>query len=421
MLTVLRRRDVALLWLAGLVSNLGDWFLFLALPYFVYTLTGSALATGGALAAGTLPRIVVGPLAGVLVDRWDRRRTLLAADLLRALLLLPLFAVDAPADVWLVYAVQFAQQALGQFFVPAKGALLPRLVPRGELAAANALDEITLGIGRLLGPPLGGALLVAAGFPAVVLADAASFLTSAALLTLIAVPRTGPGAAGAASTTGLPGGTVGTVWREWAAGLRLVWGHRGLVALFGLNGVLMLGYGVVFVLLVVFVRDVRGGGPLELAWFATAQGAGTLLAGLALSSGSRAWAPGRVYAAGAAAAGLGLLAAFHAPALAPALAALVLAGVGVAGTAVGGRTLLQAGAADAYRGRVLATAGTWSALLMLTGQVAGGALAPGLGVVATLDLAAALYLATAAGAWLLLAGDAPAPADPAPDSPGAGT
>jgi hypothetical protein len=87
----------------------------------------------------------------------------------------------------------------------------------------------------------------------------------------------------------------------------------------------------------------------------------------------------------------------------------VLVGAGVAATVVGGQTLLQNSAADAFRGRVLATSGTWSALLMLTGQVAGGALAIPLGVVATLDLAWALYLLTAAGAWALLPRVGPAP------------
>ncbi len=75
MLAVLRQRDFRLLCLAGLVSSLGDWSLFIALPFYVYSLTGSALATGGTLIAESLPSILFGSVAGVFVDRWDRRRT----------------------------------------------------------------------------------------------------------------------------------------------------------------------------------------------------------------------------------------------------------------------------------------------------------------------------------------------------------
>src|SRR5919206_446819 len=83
-LALLRRRDYRLLWLAGVVSTLGDIVLLVALPFHVYELTGSALATGGSYLAGALPRVLLGSVAGVYVDRWDRKRTMIVADLLRA-------------------------------------------------------------------------------------------------------------------------------------------------------------------------------------------------------------------------------------------------------------------------------------------------------------------------------------------------
>ncbi|MEA2512730.1 MAG: hypothetical protein QOJ59_2217, partial [Thermomicrobiales bacterium] len=84
MLRVLRRRNFALLWFAGLVSLTGDWMLIVALPVTVYELTGSALATGGVLIANRLPALVLGSVAGVFVDRWDRKRTMVVANLVRA-------------------------------------------------------------------------------------------------------------------------------------------------------------------------------------------------------------------------------------------------------------------------------------------------------------------------------------------------
>ena len=105
MLTVLRRRDFALLWFAGLVSLIGDWMLVVALPLTVYQLTGSALATGGVLIANKLSALVLGSIAGVFVDRWDRKRTMVVANLIRAPVLLLLVAVDSAERVWIVYVV----------------------------------------------------------------------------------------------------------------------------------------------------------------------------------------------------------------------------------------------------------------------------------------------------------------------------
>ena len=88
MLAVLRQRNFSLLWFGGVLSVVGDFFLFIALPFFVYERTGSALATGAMFAAETLPRLLFGSVAGVFVDRWDRKKTMVFADVSRAVILL---------------------------------------------------------------------------------------------------------------------------------------------------------------------------------------------------------------------------------------------------------------------------------------------------------------------------------------------
>src|SRR3954451_7940251 len=122
MLAILRQRNFALLWLGGLISFMGDWVLFIALPVYVYDLTGSALATGGMFIAQTAPRLLFGSIAGVVVDRWDRKRTMIVANLLSAaaLLLLPVRSI---ADLWLVYLAAFLQASITLFFQPAESAL----------------------------------------------------------------------------------------------------------------------------------------------------------------------------------------------------------------------------------------------------------------------------------------------------------
>src|SRR4029453_9049011 len=91
---LLRRRDFGLLWAGGLISETGDWFLLVGLPFWVLQGTGSILVTASVFLFGLRPGRVAGPLAGVLVDRWDRRRTLVAVSLAEAAFLLPLLAVD---------------------------------------------------------------------------------------------------------------------------------------------------------------------------------------------------------------------------------------------------------------------------------------------------------------------------------------
>lgn len=103
MIATLRHRDFALLWIGQAVSTVGNWLLFVALPFYVYSLTGSPLATGATFAASALPPLLLGSVAGVFVDRWDRQRTMVVADLLRAGLLLPLLLVRSPSLIGIVY------------------------------------------------------------------------------------------------------------------------------------------------------------------------------------------------------------------------------------------------------------------------------------------------------------------------------
>ena len=182
---LLRRRDFGLLWSGGLISETGDWFLLVGLPVWVLQVTGSSLVTATVFLVGLLPGLVVGPLAGVLVDRWDRRRTLVAVSLAQAAFLLPLLAVDGQDRLWIVYLVMAVEAALGQLNDPARNALVPALVPADDRVAANALVNVNGNLARLVGGPLGGILVELAGLPGLVVADAVSFLAGAALIALI--------------------------------------------------------------------------------------------------------------------------------------------------------------------------------------------------------------------------------------------
>src|SRR4051812_4723150 len=274
MLATLRHRDFALLWVAGLISVAGDYALMLALSLHAYALTGSAAATGGVFAAALLPRVLLGSVAGVFVDRWDRKRTMIAADLLRAALLLPLLAVTSPDMLWLLYLVRAASGTVGLFFTPAESALLPRLVGEERLVTANALNALNNNIGRLVGPVAGGLLYAAGGLPAVVIVDAASFALSATLIMAIRTSarpeRDKPTDAASA---------WGRMVSEWRAGLQLVGQNRALRTIFIAAGIGLLGEGTFSVGFTPLVIDVLEGGAAGAGVLASAQAIGGLLAG----------------------------------------------------------------------------------------------------------------------------------------------
>lgn len=187
MVATLRQRNFFLLWLAGLISITGNWMLFIALPVTVYAMTGSALAVGGLLLARTLPSILFSSIGGVLVDRWERRKTLVAVNLLLAITLLPLLLVTSTDMLWLIYAVTFVQSLFGQLFAPAENAMLPLLSDSEHLVSANALNALNNNLARLIGPAIGGILAPLVGLSGVAIVDAITFIVAGLLCALITV------------------------------------------------------------------------------------------------------------------------------------------------------------------------------------------------------------------------------------------
>ena len=136
----MRSRDFRLLLAANVVSCTGDWILSAGLAYQIYVLTGSTLASAAMVLAALAPQMALGSFAGVLADRWDRRRAMIACNLLLAATLLPLLLVGHSGRTAIVYAVVAVQSALAALFASAEAALVPALVPERDLVTANALN-----------------------------------------------------------------------------------------------------------------------------------------------------------------------------------------------------------------------------------------------------------------------------------------
>lgn len=175
------------LWVAGIVSDAGDWLMFIALPLVVLQLSGSALGTSLAFLLELVPPVVLAPLIARVVDRLPHKHVMVVAMAVQALALLPLLAVRDGSDLHLVYGVIVVHATCAAFFEPAKNALLPTLVAPAQVTSANALVGLNNDLGRLVGGPVGGVLLAVSGIGVVALVDVATYVVAVALV--LSLPR----------------------------------------------------------------------------------------------------------------------------------------------------------------------------------------------------------------------------------------
>lgn len=172
-------RNFRFLWSGQIISLFGDWFNLIASAALVSQLTSSGFAVGGLFVVRMLAPFLVSPLAGVTADRFNRRWLLISADLSRAVVVLGFLLVRNPRQIWLLYSLTAVQLAISGFFFPTRNAILPDIVHRGELGAANALSSATWSVMLSLGAALGG---LAAGewgiYPAFII-DSLTFISSA--------------------------------------------------------------------------------------------------------------------------------------------------------------------------------------------------------------------------------------------------
>jgi MFS family permease len=236
--------------LAGLaVSQIGDWLYNLALVTLVYSRTHSALWAGVTTAARVVPIAVLGPLGGALADRFDRRRLMIACDVIRLTLML-LLAVMAVAHLPILLAPVIAAAATlaGSPYMACTSAVTPRLVPDADLPGANAARSAVGAIGIIAGPALGGVLLLLGSSALAFVVNAATF--GVAALVVLAIPA-GPAFAVDAAATERPSRLA----RDVADGARVLRAHPEAFRLVGADVICSLVYGMQTVLLLLVARQ----------------------------------------------------------------------------------------------------------------------------------------------------------------------
>lgn len=402
------------LWLAQIVSEIGDWFYTLSIYTLLLQLTGHAGSVALALILQVLPQTFAGPTAGVVNDRLRRKHVMIAADLIRCAIVMAMMLVRSRSTVWLVYPLLLAETTMAAFFEPARNAVIPNISAEGEVLVANTLSSATWSVNLLIGASVGGVVAAFFGRNTVFLLNALSFLASAALISGMNFSEPHAESASPLRARDL------VDFSPVLEGIRYIRGHRALLpAVFAKSGELMVGPSwVIFTVLGAQEFAVRshginaaGGAMLGMSILLGGRGLGALFGPLV----SARWAGrsdhrlrlGILFGYLTIAMGYSLLGAARSVWIAAACA--LLAHAGGSTVWVFSTTLLQLHTEDRFRGRVFAAdLGLASFSFAVTAFLCGRFLDLGVSVrrvatgtgVAMLIPAAALALALHRGARL---------------------
>ncbi len=325
-------RNYALLFAGESISVIGDELFMISLALWIAldlgrSQTWAPLAVSGIMVVSALPSIAVGAAAGVFVDRWPKRRTMLITDAARTAIILsalPAALLDLPIPVrlGLLYVAVFLATCGSQFFNPSRTALIGDLVPESERARASGLAQIASSLSMIVGSPLGSILLVALGLTSVLVLDAASFFMSFLLILLVRSPE---------PVVSVESASNRTFRRDFTEGLRFFAGNRVLMTLLISLVVIMLGAGAINALDVFFALRNLHVGATQYGILSGTFGAGALLGAVVLSGVAQRIGLLRLVWGGLILAGVGLMAYSRMTAFLPATAIIFLLGVATTG------------------------------------------------------------------------------------------
>ena len=334
-------RDFRYMWGSQILCDFGDSLTSLTLLILIQRLTGSTVAMAGLMISIALPTLVFGLLAGVYVDRVDRKKAMMASDLLRALIVLGFLLVRSEQLLPIIYLIAFAQATVGTVFNPARNAFLPAVVGRERLLAANSVSQTSKILFNLLG--VGAAGLLAAFGPGLGLAfivNSAIFLVSFLLIRRM-------------RTSGMPEETASPrVWLEMRAGFRVMLSSRPLRGVLVSLSVTMLGLGALNVLFVPFLIGDLGVSEAFLGAVEASQVVGLVVSGTVVAALASRLRPASLVSLGLTALSLfvGFIAASQS--VWQVMILLFFVGLSVGPVQAGASTLSQTLIEDSMRGRV---------------------------------------------------------------------
>ncbi len=378
-------RNFALLWTGGTISVFGDVIFDTTLIVWISVFLAAhqpwaPLAVSGVLLATLAPTFAFGPIAGVFVDRWDKRRTMLWMDAIRAsliaLLLLATNIVPLPflpggrlplgGQLAAIYTTVFLASLCAQLFSPARMALIGDIVADPHRAQASGLTEVTLSLALVIAPPLAPILLLATGPQVALLINALSFAFSFVMLLAVRAPK--------AATSREDGERPGFL-RELLAGLRFSVQNRVILTLLVAISIIMLGASALNALDIFFVRD-NLHAPINVYGFlATSQGVGAIIGAVLASMFAQRVGLVRMLTCSLVLVSIAILAYARMTSFVPALVVIFLGGMFISMMNVPAGPLLLRVTPRAYVGRVTATINPTSALMQVLGTTLAGFLA----------------------------------------------
>jgi Na+/melibiose symporter-like transporter len=391
----LHNRNFTLVWTAGVVSQVGDWALSIGLVFYVYLLTGSTLATGTALIVSVVPQATVGLIAGVYVDRWSRKRTMIVTNLVLAAGLLPLFLVHNASQIWIIFLVLALESGVGAFFSPAEGALIPEIVEGRLLLQANSVYGTGRQVARLVGAALGGVLVGLFALTGVTWVDLASFVVAAGMLVPV-VESVRPGRPARPEEPPERSRTKPGFRSEWLDGITGARASRVAWTILILTSIAYFGEGVFGTLAAPFVVSVLRGSGADYGFFLSFQALGGIVGGVAVATAAMRLNSMRLLPVASIVFGAMDLALFNYPLFLPgillAFVLIILVGLPAAAYGAAYTSLQQVGVPAAIRGRYLSVVQTVSLVTMTSGALLAGFLGPFLGIIPLLEIQGGVYV-----------------------------
>jgi MFS transporter, DHA3 family, macrolide efflux protein len=388
---VLRIDVMRRVWYAQVISLFGDWLaLFAVIAVVSFTMHGSPRQIVGVQIAYMLPIVFVGPIAGVFVDRWPLKPTLIASDLIRAGLALLLVL---PGGVWHVYVVLAALSCVSAFFGPAQQVTIRTHVPPNGLISANALMQMAFMGSRIIGPGTAGAIVAAFGPQTCYALDVLSFVLSASLIGSVVIRRASPAANSAQSSSN----RIHQIWHDLGEGWHFIFHHAAVLFVVLAMAAGLFTIGCFGPLIAIYVRDSLHASARLFGFISGMVGVGMLVGTQVIRRLSRALADDVLVLSGLGGIGAGALMLASVPFAAAAMLATFTIGLAFAAIMVPAQTLLQRETPHEMIGRVSSTNISVAFLAQIFGLILSGFLADAFGVRMVFVLCSGLAGVMAAG------------------------
>jgi DHA3 family macrolide efflux protein-like MFS transporter len=342
-ISAFHNRSFCALWVGQLISQIGDNFLIVAILFVVSALTDSPLAIGIMALVVTLPQLFLGLIAGVFVDRLDRKLVMIVSDILRGLAVLALLFVQRADQLYILYIVGFVMATVGLFFNPARNAVIPNIVSGEILLTANALIQASQIIAIILGPSIAGLIIGWLGPAFAFIFESFSFAVSAAAIATMTIPPVDP----------KPDKTKSRViWDQLVEGLLFIKHSSPLLHVMLTTAVATLGFGAIMVLGIIYLDNVLGIGAEGFGFLYAVQGLGVVIGGAMIGRLASNVRTNRIVGGCMVILGLAIIAFAVVPNYLLVLVAVAIIGLSIVVARAALATLTQSLVPDEKRGRV---------------------------------------------------------------------